>query len=451
MKHEEEQTGAVSMRHGAETVAAMLRKAGHTAYFAGGCVRDLCLGRTPKDYDIATSALPEQVQEALPRVTDMHGKNFGVLRALEGGHTYEVATFRNDGAYSDGRRPAEVTFSTPEEDARRRDFTVNGMFLDPATDEVIDFVGGRADLEARTLRAIGDPEKRFREDHLRLYRAVRLAADLGFAIEPATWTAVKEWASLGANLAPERVRDELLRCFTGPDPGRAMDLLDEAALLEPWIPELRLLKGVEQPPQFHPEGDVYVHTRLMVGMLRNADPVLAFSVLLHDIAKPDTYTVDSNGRIRFNGHESLGAQMAEQILRRLRFSNDFIAGVSTCIANHMAFKDTTEMRVSKLKRFLARPTMETEMELHRIDCLACHADLSIHEFLRAKQAEFSSEPIMPEPMVNGHDLIALGAPPGSEIGRLLRILMDVQLEGRFSTREHALVRAKSLVDATLPH
>jgi poly(A) polymerase len=438
-------SGPNNPRSAAETVVRRLQSAGYQAVFAGGCVRDTLLGRTPKDYDVATSAPPQVVQTLFDRVTDIHGKCFGVVRVMIGPYTCEVATFRTEGPYSDGRRPDTVAFATAEQDAQRRDFTVNGLFLDPVSNEVLDYVGGQADLRARLIRAIGDPAARFREDHLRLFRAVRFAAELDFQIDPATWDALQRLAPLGAQLAPERVRDELIRCFTGPHPLRAFDLLESSGLMDLWIPEIARMKGVQQPPQFHPEGDVHTHVRLMVGMLKNADPILAFSVLLHDIAKPDTYSVDSSGRIRFNGHESLGARMAETILRRLRFSNEQIEAICACIANHMAFKDVPHMRVSTLKRFLARPTMSTELELHRIDCLGCHGDLEIYHLIQEKLAAFANEPLEPKPLVTGHDLIALGMKPGRGIGRLLHQLMDEQLEGKFRDRQDALRRARALV------
>lgn len=434
----------MTARDAAITIVRRLQKAGHTAVLAGGCVRDTLLGRTPKDYDVATSAPPEIVQSLFDRVTDLHGKCFGVVRVTLNDQTCEVATFRSEGPYSDGRRPDSVSFTTAEEDARRRDFTINGLFLDPVTDNVLDYVGGQADLKARLVRAIGDPEARFQEDHLRLFRAVRFAADLGFEIEPATWEAICRLAHLGARIAPERVRDELIRCFTGADPGRALDLLEASGLMDHWIPEIKRMKGVQQPPQFHPEGDVHTHVRLMLGHLKNADPILAFSVLLHDIAKPDTYSVDSTGRIRFNGHEALGARMAEDILRRLRFPNNQIEAICACIANHMAFKDVPHMRLSTLKRFLARPTMPTELELHRIDCLGCHGDLEIYQFIQTKMAELANEPLKPPPLVTGHDLLELGLKPGRTVGKLLHQLMDEQLEGKLRTREEALRRARAL-------
>lgn len=433
------------LREAATSIVRRLQKAGHTAYFAGGCVRDELLGRVPKDYDIATGATPDQVQDLFQRVTDLQGKSFGVLRVMIDDLAFEVATFRHDGTYTDGRRPESVTFATPEDDAQRRDFTVNGLFLDPISEKIIDFVGGQADLKAGLLRAIGDAEKRFREDHLRLFRAIRFAANLGFQIDPPTWESVCRLAPLGKELAPERVRDELIRSFTGPHPQRAFDLLVDSGLMRLWIPEIEEMKGVEQPPQFHPEGDVFTHVRMMVGMLKDADPILAFSVLLHDIAKPDTYTVDHTGRIRFNEHESIGARKAETILRRLRFSNEQIEAICICIANHMAFKDVPHMRVSTLKRFLARPTMPTEIELHRIDCSSSHRDLDIYDLVKQKLEEFSNEPLKPDPLVNGRDLQSLGMPPGREMGQILHQLMDEQLEGKFRDREAALRRAKTLL------
>jgi len=433
------------LREPATAIVRHLQNAGFTAYFAGGCVRDELLGRTPKDYDIATSATPDQVQTLFDRVTDLQGKSFGVLRVMRGDHAFEVATFRHDGSYVDGRRPESVVFASPEDDAQRRDFTVNGLFLNPVGGNIIDFVGGQADLKAGLLRAIGQPEERFREDHLRLFRAARFAANLDFQIDPPTWDAVCRLAPLGKNLAPERVSDELIRCFTGPHPQRAFDLLVDSGLMGIWIPEIEEMKGVEQPPQFHPEGDVYTHVRMMVGMLKDADVVLAFSVLLHDIAKPDTYMVDHTGRIRFNEHESIGARKADDILRRLRFSNEQIEAICACIAHHMAFKDVPHMRVSTLKRFLSRPTMPTEMELHRIDCSSSHRDLEIYDLVKQKLEEFSHEPLKPDPLVNGRDLQSLGMPPGREMGQVLHQLMDEQLEGRFRDKENALRRAKAIL------
>lgn len=431
----------------AETVVRTLQDAGHKAYFAGGVVRDQLLGLEAKDVDIATSAHPDQVQQLFTRATDLQGKAFGVVRVLQDDQVFEVATFRQDLEYQDGRRPEGVIFTTAEEDAQRRDFTVNGLFYDPVTDQVIDYVGGQEDLKAGVLRAIGEAEKRFREDHLRLFRAVRFSAQLGFEIEPETWRVMGKLSELGGKLAPERVRDELVKCFSGPRPQKAMDLLVESGLMDEWIPEVSKMKGVEQPPEFHPEGDVYTHVHMMVGMLKDADPVVAFSVLLHDIAKPDTYLVDETGRIRFTAHESVGAEMSEEIMRRLRFSNQMVDAVKQLVAGHMKFKDAISMKTSTLKRFMSQPHFEQEMELHRIDCSCCHADLSIYEFIRDKQEEFANEPVMPDPLIDGKDLMELGMKPGPEMGKLLTQIQDEQLEGNIKEREQALGRARELVKA----
>jgi poly(A) polymerase len=431
---------------GGREIVRALTAAGHTAYFAGGWVRDALLGRTEKDLDLATSATPDQVQKLFPRVTDLQGKSFGVVRVLHGGNTFEIATFRKDGAYQDGRRPGNVTFTTAAEDAQRRDFTVNGLFYDPLTLTVIDHVGGHADLAGKTLRCIGQPEARFAEDYLRMFRAVRFTAELDFAIEEHTWRTLTMLSQKTAALAPERVRDELGKALCSSHPLRAFDLLDQSGLFFIWLPEIELLKGVTQPPQFHPEGDVFVHTRLMIaGLAPHPDPVLTFSVLLHDIAKPDTRTVDDTGRIRFNGHEAVGAGKAEKILRRLRCSNEQIEAVKMCVAGHMMFKDAPNMRLSTLKRFLARPWFEQELELHRLDCASSHGLLDIYEMLKEKRASLSQEEVKPRPFVTGRDLIQLGLPPGKQLGRLLTLLMDEQLEGRFADRQAALTRAEELV------
>ena len=337
-----------------------------------------------------------------------------------------------------------MTFTTAEEDAKRRDFTVNGMFFDPLKNGILDFVGGRKDLESKIIRAIGDPGARFTEDRLRLFRAIRFAVQLGFAIEPKTWEALVRLSPESKTLAPERVRDELVKTLTSPDPARGLDLLHDSGLIAAWIPELLEMRGCAQSPEHHPEGDVWVHTRLLLTHLKNPSPVLALSALLHDVGKPRTSRTEPSGRIRFFGHEGVGARMAGEILRRLRFSNDQVEAVVACIANHMAFKDAPQMRVSTLKRMLARPTFPEELELHRVDCTASHGELDIHRFLLAKQSEFSREEIKPKPLVTGHDLRDLGIPAGPGMGEILHQLMDEQLEGRFADREAALRRAREL-------
>jgi len=428
----------------AEVVVRRLTEAGHQAVYAGGCVRDALLNRPYPDVDIATSATPDQVQAIFPKASDPQGKAFGVIRLKQADHVFEIATFRVDGPYLDGRRPSSVTFTTAEEDAKRRDFTVNGMFFDPLQNKVLDFVQGRADLDSKMIRAIGDPTSRFTEDRLRLFRAIRFAVQLGFQIETKTWDALAQLAPESKNLAPERIREELVKIFTSPDPARGLDLLHDSGLMAVWLPELLEMRGCAQSPEHHPEGDVWVHTRLLLSHLKNPSPVLAFSALLHDIGKPRTSRTEPSGRIRFFGHEGVGARMAEEILRRLRFSNDDVGAIVACIANHMAFKDAPQMRVSTLKRLLARPTFGEELELHRIDCTSSHGELDIHRFLLAKQAEFSKEEIKPKPLVTGHDLQELGISPGPRMGEILNQLMDEQLEGRLIDRDAALIRAREL-------
>ena len=433
---------AMEMEPAARAIVARLQQAGFTAYFAGGCVRDALRHVQPKDFDVATNARPEEVQRLFARTVAV-GVQFGVVRVMDRGHQFEVASFRADGAYLDGRRPEDVTFTTPEGDAQRRDFTINGMFYDPVAERVIDYVGGQRDLEDRVLRAIGDPAARFREDRLRLLRAVRFAAGLGFAVEPATWEAVRSQANQINVVSAERIQDELVKIFTAPTRVAGFDLLDSSGLLRQVIPELDACKGCEQPPQFHPEGDVFVHTRLMLSLLPEQVSVpLVFAVLLHDIGKPPTAKVDENGRIRFNGHERVGAEMALKVMERLRFSRAVIEATVEAVRQHMAFKDVPQMRVAKLKRFMARPGFEDEMELHRVDCLGSHGFLDNHAFLRVKQEEFAHEPLIPKPLVTGHDLLAEGIPPGPRIGQILEAVQTRQLEGAFPDRAAALAWIK---------
>ena len=430
------------------SIARRLRGASHVAYFAGGSVRDFLRGVAPKDIDIATDARPEQVQKLFSR-TYAVGAHFGVVVVLENGFNFEVATFRSDGAYVDGRRPTEVHFSSAEEDAQRRDFTINGMFFDPVAEEVIDFVNGRADLEARVIRAIGDAGQRFAEDRLRMLRAVRFATTLEFEIEPATWAALQASSSSISEISAERIREELVRIFMSPQRVRGWDLLDASGLMAVVLPELAALKGCEQPPQFHPEGDVFKHTRIMLELLPpDVSLPLVFSVLLHDIGKPPTYSVDESGRIRFNGHDRVGAEMTEAVMQRLRFSRAEIDATVEMVRQHMVFKDVPNMRTAKLKRFMARPTFVDELELHRVDCASSHGMLDNYEFLQAKREEFAKEPIIPPPLVRGDDLKALGLQPGPKFGEILEAVETRQLEGAFRDREEALewVRSEYLTD-----
>ncbi len=419
-------------------VAARLRENGHIAYFAGGCVRDMVRGLVPKDYDIVTDARPEAVQSLFPH-TFAVGAHFGVIIVLENGFQFEVATFRSDDAYIDGRHPSAVHFSSPEEDAQRRDFTINGMFYDPVAEKMIDFVGGRADIDAKRVRAIGDPAQRFGEDRLRMLRAVRFATVLGYEIEKATWDALATNAESINQISAERIRDELVRTFLSPNRVRGWDLLDSSGLMRAILPELEAMKGVLQPEQFHPEGDVFVHTRLMLQLLPQEVPVpLVLAVLFHDVGKPVTATVDKTGRIRFNEHDRIGAQMTEAIMRRLRFSGAEIEATVEMVKQHMVFKDVPNMRLAKLKRFMARPTFDDELELHRVDCESSHRMLDNYEFLLRKRQEFANEPIIPPPLVRGDDLIALSLKPGPKFGEILEAVETRQLEGTLRTREEAL-------------
>src|SRR5436190_11924096 len=429
---------ASSMKEAARKIVERLRGEGHIAYFAGGCVRDIVRRVTPKDCDVATSATPETVQKLFPR-THAVGAHFGVIIVLEKGFQFEVATFRSDDAYIDGRHPTAVHFSSPEEDARRRDFTINGMFYDPVAEEVIDLVGGRADIDAKLVRAIGDPARRFTEDRLRMLRAVRFATTLDYEIDKITWEALVANAPSINQISAERIRDELIRIFVSPNRVRGWDLLDSSGLMRAILPELDAMKGVLQPEQFHPEGDVSVHTRLMLHLLPEKVSVpLVFAVLFHDVAKPVTAIVDNTGRIRFNDHDRIGAQMTEAIMRRLRFSGAEIEATVEMVRQHMVFKDAPNMRVAKLKRFMARPTFDEELELHRVDCQSSHRMLDNYEFLLRKREEFANEPIIPPPLVRGDDLIALGLKPGPRFGEILEAVETRQLEGTLRTRDEAL-------------
>jgi tRNA nucleotidyltransferase/poly(A) polymerase len=426
------------MEKTAREIAQRLRERGHVAYFAGGSVRDMVRGLPAKDFDIATDALPNVVQKIFPH-TFAVGAHFGVVVVVENGFNFEVATFRSDGAYLDHRHPVEVRFSSPEEDAKRRDFTINGMFFDPKINEVIDFVGGRADIESKIVRAIGDPAARFDEDRLRMLRAVRFAVVLDYKIDTETWKALVENAVSINEISAERIRDELVKIFLSSQRVRGWDLLDQSGLMRAVLPELEAMKGCLQPEQFHPEGDVFRHTRLMLELLpERVSLPLVFSVLLHDVAKPVTATVDETGRIRFNEHDRIGAAMTEAIMERLRFSRAEIDAAVEMVRQHMVFKDVPKMRVAKLKRFMARPTFEEELELHRVDCASSHRMMDNYEFLLRKREEFANEPIIPPPLVRGDDLIALGMKPGPKFGEILEAVETRQLEGALRNRDEAL-------------
>ncbi len=427
------------MKKTAVAIVSTLQKSGYEALFAGGCVRDQLLGKTPGDYDIATSATPDEVIKLFPNANTV-GAHFGVVLVKKGGIPFEIATFRTDGNYTDGRRPDSVSFSTAEEDASRRDFTVNGIFLDPVSGELIDYVNGQADLEAQLIRAIGEPDDRFSEDYLRMLRAVRFATTLGFEIEEGTMRSIKSLAHQTAQIAPERIKEELNKIWLSPNRQRGFDLLVETGLMKAVLPEILVLQGCEQPPQWHPEGDVFTHTRLMLGHLPDrASLPLVLSVLFHDIAKPATYTYDkADDRIRFNGHDKLGSEMAVKILKRLRYSNEVIAAVEAAVANHMKFRDVQQMRTATLKRFIAKDRFDDELELHRVDCAGSNQNFDNYDFVREKITEFENEPLMPKRFVNGRDLIERGWKAGPGFGELLEKAFDLQLENEFENREQAI-------------
>jgi poly(A) polymerase len=423
-------------RHVATEVLIRLRTAGFQAYFVGGCVRDLVMGYEPKDFDVATDAVPEQVQRLFPNSL-MVGAQFGVVIVPGTEGPVEVATFRNDGIYDDGRHPRQVRYArTPQEDVRRRDFTINGLLFDPVQDQVLDYVGGERDIRERRIRAIGEPFMRFQEDHLRMLRAVRFAARLGFSLDAGVLSAIRDSAELIQNVSQERVRDELLKILTERSPRRGFDLLDETRLLEFILPEVKAMQGVAQPAQFHPEGDVWTHTLIMLEGLRSPTVTLALGVLLHDVGKPATFTVRE--RIRFDGHVEVGAKMAGAICRRLRLSLQQIERVVALVQNHLRFKDLPQMRRSTQLRFLRMDGFEEHLELHRLDCVASHGNLSNYELAQRLLREASPEEIKPQRLLSGDELIAAGYTPGPRFKQILHAVEDAQLEGLIHSREDAM-------------
>jgi len=453
----------MTARELAHHVCRTLRGAGYQAYLVGGCVRDILLKREPADYDVATDATPDEVLQIFPRSLAV-GAKFGVIivtndsietdSASEGAEDppalrvqVEVATFRSDIGYSDGRHPDRVEYTrTPEEDVQRRDFTINALLLDPETNEVLDFAGGRDDLRAGIIRAIGNPEDRFREDKLRMARAVRFAARFRYAIEAKTFRAIQKLAPDINQVSAERLRDELTKILTEGAARRGFELLDESGLLAELLPEISAMKGVEQPPHFHPEGDVWTHTLMMLEMLKpGCSPTLAWGVLLHDVGKPSTFTPPTgpDGRIRFDRHVDVGTRMAEEICRRLRFSNEDTEQIAALVANHLKFKDVPQMKPATLKRFVRLSRFHEHLELHRLDCLSSHRNLENYEFVRRFIAETPAEEMRPLRLVTGEDLIALGLQPGPLFKEILGIVEDAQLNGSIHSKEEALELVRS--------
>ncbi|HEY6102043.1 MAG TPA: CCA tRNA nucleotidyltransferase [bacterium] len=423
-----------ALRVGATAIVRRLRDAGFEAYWVGGCVRDIEMGRTPHDYDIVTSARPEQVTVLFSDALQV-GARFGVVVVPVAAQQYEVATFRTEGPYLDGRRPSMVTFVDAATDVRRRDFTINGLLYDPLEDRTYDFVGGRADIAARIARTIGDPEERFAEDRLRMLRAVRLATELGFEIEPETFRAICGNAPAITSVSAERIRDELLRLLVSPGRGEGVRRLEASGLLAAILPEVEAMVGIQQPPEFHPEGDVFVHTVLTLEHLRDPHPVLALGTLLHDVGKPSTQT--RTDRIRFHGHDEAGAVLAEAICRRLRLSAADTARVTALVREHLRVKDLPKMRPAKAKRFLLRADANDHLELHRADCLASHGHLDVYEWAVAARAALLGEHPRPAPLLTGDDLISLGYLPGPRFKDILDAVWDAQLEGAVRTADDA--------------
>lgn len=430
---------------GARQVVQRLHDAGFIALWAGGCVRDMIMGRTPKDYDVATNATPEQVMALFPRAVAV-GKAFGVVRVRAGDVEYEVATFRKDHAYKDGRHPEAVSFTDEKTDARRRDFTVNALFYDPLTDKVHDYVNGQADIAARVIRAVGHPRDRFEEDRLRLLRAVRFAASLDFKLDAKTLAAIRSQAEKIETISVERIQQELTRLLLeAARTGDAIQLLMDSGLLVRILPEVAALRGQAQPPQFHPEGDVFTHTLMMLNAMRFPTLRLAYAVLLHDIGKPPTANIMENGRIRFNQHAKQGAAMAETILKRLRLPSDDIKAIVFAIGNHMRFMDVRKMRRTTLHRLVGVPTFSMELELHRLDCEASHGDMQNFDFLTEFQRTCKAKPVLPKPWITGDDIMALGVPNGPLVGRWKKLAYDAQLEKHVANREDALAWLKPLI------
>jgi putative nucleotidyltransferase with HDIG domain len=440
---------ATSPKTIAKKIVARLQKAGFAAFWVGGCVRDFLLGRDPCDIDIATDARPEQIEGLFTRTVPV-GKRFGVIVVVENKQDFQVATFRSDEDYKDGRRPEKVVFGNARADALRRDFTVNALFYDPVSNTTHDWVDGQEDLRAEIIRTIGTPEERFGEDHLRLLRAIRLAAQLNFEIEPGTYAAVKKLAPKIRLISAERVRDELLKLFRPPYAARGLDLLRDSGLMDHVLPHIGPTLTCAQSPQYHPEGSVYNHIRLMLEQLPAKAPApLPWAAILHDIGKPPTASIDAaTGAIHFYGHEKVGAEMARQILNGLRFPKKDIDAIVTCVRQHMQFKDVKQMRKTTLRRLLMRETFPLELQLHKLDCLGSHRSLEYYDFLLEQVKELKRKPHIRPPLLTGKDLIAMGVKPGPNMGTLLHEIRDKQLAEELKTRRAAVAWVKKQLKVT---
>jgi poly(A) polymerase len=435
-----------SLKESATAIVQRLQDAGFAAFWVGGCVRDFLLGREPGDYDVATSARPEQIEKLFRRTIPV-GRKFGVIVILEDERQFQVATFRAESDYQDGRHPEQVVFGDARADASRRDFTVNGLFFDPVRKKLHDWVGGEADLRARIIRTIGSAAERFAEDHLRLLRAVRFAAQLDFEIEAETMAALQAHAAEIKTISAERIRDELLKLFRPPHASRGLELLRQSGLLEQVLPEIAATIACMQSPDYHPEGSVFNHLRLMLDHLPpEADASLPWAVLLHDVAKPVTASTDpKTGSIHFYGHEKIGAEMTVNILERLRFPRKQTDDIVQAVLWHMQFKDALEMRKATLRRLLMRPTFPLELALHQLDCLGSHRQLDVYDFLVQQVRELENQPEIRPPLLKGDDLIALGMKPGPALGALLAEIREKQLQDELKTRAEAKKWVKRLI------
>lgn len=424
----------------AKEVVIQLREAGHKAYCVGGCARDTLIGIEPKEYDITTSATPEEVSEIFPHTVPI-GVSFGVILVITGKYQFEVATFRKDQSYSDGRHPDNVIYSHEEqEDVLRRDFTINGMLYDPVSQEVIDYVGGMEDLNKKIVRTIGDPHERFNEDKLRMMRAIRFSSRYNFELDLDTFYAIEKLASDITQVSSERIRDEIIKIITQSNPGHGIKMLSESSLLKYVLPDVEIMRGVDQPPEFHPEGDVFVHTCLVLDKLFEnqagvVSPELGMGALLHDVGKPPTFSVSD--RIRFNGHDRLGADMSKRICQELKFSNKQIEIIYALIKEHLKFKDVFNMKKSTLKRFIGMPYFEEHMALHLADCQASHGITKAYDFIMKKFDEFEDEEIRPAPLLTGKELIEMGYKPGPLFSEILHFIEEAQLEGEINSSEEA--------------
>ncbi|MBN1863680.1 MAG: CCA tRNA nucleotidyltransferase [Victivallales bacterium] len=425
-------------------VTGALNKAGHSAYMVGGCVRDMLMGLQPHDFDIATSALPEDVLSIFPHCHRI-GAAFGIIDVVLGEHSFEVSTFREERSYSDGRHPEDIKYTrSPELDARRRDFTINAMFYDPTEGVLLDFVGGQRDVRYKLLRTVGDPMERFAEDYLRLLRAVRFTVRFGLKTSPDLLDAIKANTGGLAQLSAERIRDELNKMLTGPSPDVALEMLSETGILSRILPEIEALRGVRQPPRFHPEGDVFIHTKLMLRHMTFPNVLRAWAILLHDVGKPCTFSVGADGVEHFYSHEEKGAKIAEEVLSRMKFSRRVVSDIVEAVAKHMRFAHISKMRKAKLQRLLAQDNFPLHLELHRTDCMSSHAKMDQYVFALDKLNENAGQPPLPDPLVNGRDLISIGIPQSPKLGKILAAISDMQIEGALKSRDEALEKAAKM-------